>query len=586
MPTARPPLLSRVLTLRSGAVATCVAVLGGALVATASADAPAEAPLLVAAAEAGRSALPVGSSDRTREGLERTAVHLAAVLDAVPLREAEPDDADDPARFCPEDRLRVQWSAPGDGFAVGGHVDPVGPAPTAGTDAVNGIVVCEGAGYAYMGFEARSDGGSWDVAAVPALSDEHELHEEGAEEEPHAEEHEHEEEATAAPAPVAAPPVPQPPPARPAPSGSLTGLAALSVGGIDPYARYDPQRTCDPVGKPGAVGLRDLLLSSYPVSRSLGVSRTCTARGVSEHKEGRAFDWGVNLGVPAQRAAAESAISQLMATDAAGNRHALARRLGVMYVIWNRQIWSAYNPDGGWRPYSGASPHTDHVHLSLSWDGAMGRTSFWRGEAASLLRFEPGLQLAPMPSSGGASGGGSGGAVSGGGSGDAAKPAKRRKAPEGVPAVPVARKQDGAREEDLGHGRRKAGKGTARREDERTGASGEELAGLPVDPTEAPRPPGAPKPPKAERPDRRPAEVRAPERPKAERPRAERPKAERAPRAERPKPVKAEHAPRAERRAERPKPVKAERAKARTPEAAKPPQAPEGGKGGGGKGKR
>lgn len=44
-----------------------------------------------------------------------------------------------------------------------------------------------------------------------------------------------------------------------------------------------------------------------------------------------------------------------------------ADRLGVLYVIWFRQIWM---PGSGWRPYGEAggdpsSDHTNHVHLSV-----------------------------------------------------------------------------------------------------------------------------------------------------------------------------------------------------------------------------
>jgi len=43
-----------------------------------------------------------------------------------------------------------------------------------------------------------------------------------------------------------------------------------------------------------------------------------------------------------------------------------ATRLGVLYVIWYRQIWI---PSSGWRSYSGccdpSSMHTNHVHLSM-----------------------------------------------------------------------------------------------------------------------------------------------------------------------------------------------------------------------------
>jgi hypothetical protein len=66
-----------------------------------------------------------------------------------------------------------------------------------------------------------------------------------------------------------------------------------------------------------------------------------------------------------------------------------------MYLIWNRRIWS---PGQGWRTYcvqrsSGCfSPgtndvrasHTDHIHFSFTWDGAMKRETFWR-PAQSLV---------------------------------------------------------------------------------------------------------------------------------------------------------------------------------------------------------
>jgi hypothetical protein len=42
-----------------------------------------------------------------------------------------------------------------------------------------------------------------------------------------------------------------------------------------------------------------------------------------------------------------------------------ADRYGISYVIWNRRIWSKARASQGWRPYSGDSPHTDHVHLSF-----------------------------------------------------------------------------------------------------------------------------------------------------------------------------------------------------------------------------
>jgi hypothetical protein len=76
----------------------------------------------------------------------------------------------------------------------------------------------------------------------------------------------------------------------------------------------------------------------------------------------------------------------LLAPDELGNDGAMARRLGVMYVIWDSRIWRSYQAARGWQPYSGASPHTDHVHLSFSWAGALGETSYWSGKVSPVLQ--------------------------------------------------------------------------------------------------------------------------------------------------------------------------------------------------------
>ncbi|MDP9397872.1 MAG: hypothetical protein M3P96_08680, partial [Actinomycetota bacterium] len=160
---------------------------------------------------------------------------------------------------------------------------------------------------------------------------------------------------------------------------------------VEAYGGYEPQLTCDPTPKAGTKGLADYLVRTYPGTGSLGISRRCDIGGRSEHKEGRAFDWAVDYDEPAQRAQAEAFFRWLLATDAYGNSHAMARRLGIMYVIWDGQIWSASSLE--WRPYSGASAHRDHVHISLTWPGALGRTSFWTGQAAPTPAPAP----APAP---------------------------------------------------------------------------------------------------------------------------------------------------------------------------------------------
>jgi hypothetical protein len=172
-------------------------------------------------------------------------------------------------------------------------------------------------------------------------------------------------------------------PAR-AQTGEIAAAETDQVPPVESYAPYEPQDVCDPTPKPGVVAFAKLLLEAYPVSGWSGISRDCGVRGTSEHKEGRAFDWAVSVGNPEQRAAAEDALATLLATDDQGNRHALFRRFGLMYIIWNRQIFSSTQADVGWRPYACSSAasyddcHVGHVHFSFSTPGAMMRTSWWR----------------------------------------------------------------------------------------------------------------------------------------------------------------------------------------------------------------
>ncbi|MFV0131689.1 tachylectin-related carbohydrate-binding protein [Streptomyces sp. HMX87] len=148
---------------------------------------------------------------------------------------------------------------------------------------------------------------------------------------------------------------------------------------IDAYAANDPQDTCDPTVKPGTQGLLDLLNEAYGFHTSY-FTRACNDGGTSEHKEGRALDYMLNYYDSGDRAVAEDILTWLLKTDKHGNKHANARRLGIMYLIWNNQIWSSSRAADGWREYSGSNPHRDHIHFSLSWAGARKQTSWWQWE--------------------------------------------------------------------------------------------------------------------------------------------------------------------------------------------------------------
>ena len=149
-------------------------------------------------------------------------------------------------------------------------------------------------------------------------------------------------------------------------------------------AQYVGQVSCEPSSKPGTVALTQVITATYGPS-TIGTLRPCGSGGRSEHKDGRALDWMLDAADPADKAVATAFLQWLTGPDAAGVAAGNARRLGVMYVIWDQQVWKAWT--GAWTAYTGASPHTDHIHISLSWDGALQRTSWWTGVATERYDY-------------------------------------------------------------------------------------------------------------------------------------------------------------------------------------------------------
>lgn len=153
---------------------------------------------------------------------------------------------------------------------------------------------------------------------------------------------------------------------------------------VDPYAPWETTKEgdCDPTPKPGVLAFREWVLGKWgqkPGSPQ-NIIRDCSIGSPSEHKEGRAWDIMTNSIEHGQ-----SIVDALMAPDpVSGEPHALARRAGIMYLIWDHKMWRAYpwqgKPAGDWEEYTkgeAASPHTDHIHFSFSKAGAAGETSLY-----------------------------------------------------------------------------------------------------------------------------------------------------------------------------------------------------------------
>jgi len=151
---------------------------------------------------------------------------------------------------------------------------------------------------------------------------------------------------------------------------------------LDLRTPYEGQVSCDPRDKPGVSAFAALMKSNYK-SGVTGISRTCQG-DTSEHYDGRALDWMLSVNDPKQKAIADSVVTWLSVDNGA-----MARRFGISYIIWNHKMWREYAPERGWAPYTGSSPHTDHIHFSFSWDGAMARTSWWTGHAITVADLGP-----------------------------------------------------------------------------------------------------------------------------------------------------------------------------------------------------
>ena len=175
----------------------------------------------------------------------------------------------------------------------------------------------------------------------------------------------------------------------------VTGILALAtpvlaaVLPIEDYASYEPQTVCRDRALPGTTAFAGWVDRSFAGGTARATLRACTTGGRSEHKDGRAIDWTMSATSERDRATVRAFLGRLRATDAEGNTDALARRTGVMYVIWSDRMyaaWDEFEPEpylsSACRSLSTCSRtlrHRDHVHVSLSRDGGWGRTSWYVG---------------------------------------------------------------------------------------------------------------------------------------------------------------------------------------------------------------
>jgi hypothetical protein len=122
---------------------------------------------------------------------------------------------------------------------------------------------------------------------------------------------------------------------------------------------------CSGSAQPGAVALRDALMPRFQGCFDVGIynCRGSSAGGsLSTHAEGRAWD----AGFPGECHSNGFALATFLIANAA--------HLGVQRIIWCRKNWGGIDSQGNfkdyWVPYGGPHPHTDHLHIELTWHAA------------------------------------------------------------------------------------------------------------------------------------------------------------------------------------------------------------------------
>lgn len=126
------------------------------------------------------------------------------------------------------------------------------------------------------------------------------------------------------------------------------------------FADWYAATGCTGSARQGARALMRYALDTYDRAKNWGIyncRETRSGGSYSPHAEGRAID-----------------VAFPLAGDGTGSSYGHAfvnallqggpSKLGIQAIIYDRTIWSAKSPNG--RPYTGASPHYDHVHVEMT----------------------------------------------------------------------------------------------------------------------------------------------------------------------------------------------------------------------------
>lgn len=124
------------------------------------------------------------------------------------------------------------------------------------------------------------------------------------------------------------------------------------------FAKWYPAESCTGKARDGAKALMSFILDNEKSAKNWGIYNCRNVRGgssYSPHAEGRAVD----IGMPMSSGKGSDVGHRLVQMLGKAGKD-----LGIQAIIYDRTIWSARSPDG--RPYTGANPHYDHVHVEMT----------------------------------------------------------------------------------------------------------------------------------------------------------------------------------------------------------------------------
>src|SRR6266511_1723339 len=179
-------------------------------------------------------------------------------------------------------------------------------------------------------------------------------------------------------------PAPTPVPASAAPSAARTRTPDRAAGRV----RLGTFTQCAKAEQRGARALADHWHRLTGRKAGTFKCRPMDSGKPSLPGEGRSADLYAHAGRPDERAQADAYVAWLV-----GN----AVELQVAVVIWNRRIWYWGRRAESWRPYKGRQPHTDHIHVDLSWEGALHPSPLFAGPVPGIVGVPPGPKELESP---------------------------------------------------------------------------------------------------------------------------------------------------------------------------------------------